>query len=852
MYTPKFNPSLKVDSFFGNNFFSENEKFTLFLKAYYEWMQTTKITFINKSGNFIRNETIVGRTSKSTGIIKQIADGELIISLKSDLPFERYETIEGKTSNATATIKIVKDNVIRESGQLLDNRTIEYSIDKYTDYLREELYESIPKNYYGNKRLLALKFKDFFESKSNEQSYRFLFKLLYDENIEFYYPGEDVLRISNGKFEQTQIIRTVVTSRIFEFLEKTIRGVDSGVFANVIDIKKFFIGSEEVAEMTLKLLSGKFRANEMIVDVSDESLRTTVYGIISGFVINDGGSGYNVSDKIIISGDGSEAEAIVSSVQQSPVSSLKVNSIGHGYRLGTQAYIDNSGTGGSGLIIQVTELANTYTATIDTNTYTLGEISKVSIINRGSNYYKKPTITLEDAIISSAGLLTDKLITIANPGTNYGVGNTLIFTGGSGTSAAGIVASVIESLTFDLLFEDGFQMKADGSYYDIIKNEDWSVKGPIKRLELTNFGTGYTSTSLPLISISTTTGSDASLIVTGIQGTSANVSVDAANNIAGIGSIRALQIKNFGIKYTTATASVSTIGDGNAVLTPIISGLGIKTGEWTNDDGKVSFKKIQDSYYYQDFSYVIRSGLRFAEYSAAIRRIIHPAGLQPFGEIQIFNHIDVEAFFKSNITKAIAKIVYNLVVGIINSGQNSRHTVIISPPVSDLISNLANTNYSILTGTSYINSSIFTPNISTLSYQYQSDSDVRSNFIPQSTNLFLSGSLIDLSNRADSEITKYSLTPGTVSSTSVNYSGYQISQFASTSIFNLSQAKIGTLQSAIIGVGTSFTTEFIPGSTITANNEFFVITSIANNNLMTVNQFPSSPFTNIRIYKWPT
>ena len=55
--------------------------------------------------------------------------------------------------------------------------------------------------------------------------------------------------------------------------------------------------------------------------------------------------------------------------------------------------------------------------------------------------------------------------------------------------------------------------------------------------------------------------------------------------------------------------------------------------------------------------------------------------------------------------------------------------------------------------------------------------------------------------------------------------------------------------SAIIGVGTSFTTEFIPGSTITANNESFVITSIANNNLMTVNQFPSSPFTNIRIYK---
>jgi hypothetical protein len=711
MYTPKFNPSLKVDSFFGNNFFLENEKFALFLKAYYEWMQTTKITFINKSGNFIRNETIVGKTSKSTGIIKQIADGELIISSKSHLPFERYETIEGKTSNATATIKIVKDNVIRESGQLLDNRTIEYSIDKYTDYLREELYESIPKNYYGNKRLLALKFKDFFESKSNEQSYRFLFKLLYDENVEFYYPGEDVLRISNGKFEQTQIIRTVVTSRTFEFLEKTIRGVDSGVFANVVDIKKFFIGSEEVAEMTLKLLSGKFRANEIIVDVSDESLRTTIYGIISGFVINDGGSGYKVSDRVIISGDGSEAEAIVSSIQQSPINSLKINSIGHGYRLGTRAYIDNAETGGSGLAVEVTKISNTYTTTIDSNTYTLGEISKVSVINRGSGYYKSPTITLQDTIVSSAGLLTDKLIRIANPGTNYGVGNNLIFIGGSGTSAAGIVASIIESLTFDLLFEDGFQMKADGSHYDIIKNEDWSVKGPIKRLELTNFGTGYTSTSLPLISISTTTGSDASLIVTGIQGTSANVSVDTANNIAGVGSIRAIKITNFGINYTNANVNVSTVGDGNAVLTPIISGSGVKDGEWKNDDGKVSFKKIQDSYYYQDYSYVIKSGLTYKKYSDTIKNIIHPAGLQFFGEIQIFDELDVHSdFIVNNINSLKAELVSNIIrLGTLDSQTKYVLSFKSDKASANLTMNFANGVTNLLTGPTFNDPSISNP-----------------------------------------------------------------------------------------------------------------------------------------------
>ena len=87
------------------------------------------------------------------------------------------------------------------------------------------------------------------------------------------------------------------------------------------------------------------------------------------------------------------------------------------------------------------------------------------------------------------GLLTPKLITIANTGTNYGVGNSLVFTGGSGGAAAGIVAAVEETTTYDFLFEDGQRMIVDGSYEDILKNEDWNVLGPIARIELTNFGT---------------------------------------------------------------------------------------------------------------------------------------------------------------------------------------------------------------------------------------------------------------------------------------------------------------------------------------------------------------------------
>jgi hypothetical protein len=248
-------------------------------------------------------------------------------------------------------------------------------------------------------------------------------------------------------------------------------------------------------------------------------------------------------------------------------------------------------------------------------------------------------------------------------------------------------------------------MKADGSYYDIIKNEDWKVKGPIKRLELTNFGSGYTSANLPSISISTTTGSSANLVVTGIQGTSANVSVDSANNRTGIGSIRAVEVTNFGVNYTSANASVSSVGDGNANLIPIISGLGIKDGVWLNDDGKIDYKIIQDSYYYQDYSYVIKSGLTFAEYSSTLKKIIHPAGLQPFGEIQILNNINVEAFILSGgangvgengsagINKVVAQILYALSVGVTDAAKPTSYKIIIQTPPKDLVTSVISTKY---------------------------------------------------------------------------------------------------------------------------------------------------------------
>jgi hypothetical protein len=60
-------------------------------------------------------------------------------------------------------------------------------------------------------------------------------------------------------------------------------------------------------------------------------------------------------------------------------------------------------------------------------------------------------------------------------------------------------------------------------------------------------------------------------------------------------------------------------------------------GLFTTVDGFLSDKKyIQDSYFYQKFSYVLKTGKNINDWKNAFTRLIHPAGFIFFGEILIF------------------------------------------------------------------------------------------------------------------------------------------------------------------------------------------------------------------------
>ena len=241
------------------------------------------------------------------------------------------------------------------------------------------------------------------------------------------------------------------------------------------------------------------------------------------------------------------------------------------------------------------------TITDGTNTFILdGMVSGYTITNAGNGYTVGSSIP-----ISYSGSASGALITI----------DTL--TAGSITAAtitaAGSGYVVGDKLTIDNIGKQNINGRTASILVKTIGGS-----GEITALEIENSGSGYTS--IPTVS--------------GGSGTGATITLSGSD----VGGIKTLKIIKNGFGYKTApTLDFSGLGDGTATATAVVGGYGddFNIG-FTNDDGFLSSAKyIQDSRYYQSFSYEITSGQSIDGWRDIVKRVNHPAGLALFGKLQI-------------------------------------------------------------------------------------------------------------------------------------------------------------------------------------------------------------------------
>lgn len=197
-----------------------------------------------------------------------------------------------------------------------------------------------------DERKLVKNIKQFYRAKGTEKSYEFLFRILYDTAVEFYYPKTDILQASSGKWVQNNYLRVSndLGDTIYRVAGNNIVQRDrSGkvvATARVISVTVYQKGNFTVAELLITGRNGTFRTESEYSLEFNDGLSTyrerKVYSVISSVNITDGGEGYRPGDKITFvpaSGDsGQRAYGTVTEVNSAgTIQKIKIEDFGINY-----------------------------------------------------------------------------------------------------------------------------------------------------------------------------------------------------------------------------------------------------------------------------------------------------------------------------------------------------------------------------------------------------------------------------------------------------------------------------------------------------------------------------------------
>lgn len=120
----------------------------------------------------------------------------------------------------------------------------------------------------------------------------------------------------------------------------------------------------------------------------------------------------------------------------------------------------------------------------------------------------------------------------------------------------------------------------------------------------------------------------------------------------------------FGANRTTDASVVTSlfnVSEGSVTLTngeKTVSGslvfgpIGYMEGYYVTRDSHPSNKKyLQDSFYYQEYSYDIRVDQAFDKYFDILKKTVHPSGIKPFGNIRVKKPIEITSTITSVVTE---------------------------------------------------------------------------------------------------------------------------------------------------------------------------------------------------------
>ena len=639
---------------------SDHPVFSQFVKLYYQFLESSEITF-SEVNNYIREETesvnfvldengdqivledsevkfdigevITGQTSGATAkVLVDDVDNNKRLFVTSQTRFIIGEIVSGATSNASGTLETYRPNPVSSIQQLLNYSNVDSTLYSFLDKFRDSFLEGIVDNVNSNvdKRKLVKNIRDLYLSKGTKKGHELFFRLLLNETPQVQFPTDNMLRVSDGVWSVRDVMRVLpVKGSASELIGQTITGQTSFATAIVTASVSFREASKDVVELELDkaTISGTFEENEIVFGtstVTDQIVSFKPYSILTGATVTNGGAYYTADQTVnLASGGSNSATAKVQNVTRGVVDEIIVDDAGTNYLVGDNLVLDNTGTDGVGAAAAVSVVGGAIAPEAgDIAEYGMSATDHITLEETSQPFYNDTyegikivleTGTFADlSVASEAGEITDVRMI------GRGAGYSKLPVVSSITTANGSGAKVVAASNSGVGSVDSFEFINQGLLYStapaitpfrhaILKDITGTFTAGDNLTSHSGTVTAF-DTSRQLISLNTT----ANLVV-GNTVTTAGASGTIAN-----------------ISIATGTSQVGTIAQ--------------TAGNFLNSEGQVSEVnvRVQDSFYYQDYSYVIKVGQSINEWRDAIKSTVHPAGWAVFGEVEVVGRVNAQ------------------------------------------------------------------------------------------------------------------------------------------------------------------------------------------------------------------
>jgi len=618
-------------------------------------------------------------------------------------------------------------NAVKQTRSIQNNIDIDRTVDSFVEYFRKEFMINIPSSVLVDKRLLVKHIREFYRSRGSQESYRFLFRTLYGKELDFYYPGEDMLRASDGRWYREIRLRVgapfSINPRLFE--GKRIRGLVSGATAFVQDIICKDASGLTVYDLNVEQVIGIFSDGERIVDIDNTSSYVTVNaqsGSLVSVSVIDGGAYNAVGDIVRIEGAGSTQAAIgtITEVKNEGAVTLKIAKGGNGYtKDGAKLII--SGGNGTGFEASIASFSSEPISGLNINTDLIGPMKNIPI-NAGRFFVQKGQNTASVATkLTGTVKLTSGSLNVVGQGTNFinqlAIGDLVRVPGCANTLR---VSTITTAQTFAAVFPSPVTISTGANAYiglaaanaftrlvSALKFSSTDIFS-INAVSITNPGYGYTT--LPTVTIVDNTitrlnisdtygkiiGNNCVVVANTAPGTATKITInDPGANFSKSGVALITNITKTtdsitdsytGSRVNGAANTKYTIRkksfDSTASIKP--SGFIVFPGRYIDTKGFLSWNnKLQDNYYYQEFSYVVRLTETVDKYKEIVKSLLHPAGTIMFGDYIIDSKITLnpttidqaQAVVRRSATETITAISTQTSTASFTNGMNVTESV---------------------------------------------------------------------------------------------------------------------------------------------------------------------------------